>query len=93
NNAQGLIAGGGDVSIDTQGQALNNQNGAIQAAGQAALRVSELDNRRGSIAGGAIDVQATALLNQDGELLSPGDILMAAGLTDNTAGLMRSGGT
>lgn len=93
NNAQGLIAGGGDVSIDTQGQALNNQNGAIQAAGQAALRVSELDNRRGSIAGGAIDVQATALLNQDGELLSPGDILIAAGLTDNTAGLMRSGGT
>jgi len=93
NNAQGIIASGGDVSIDTQGQALNNQNGAIQAAGQAALRVSELDNRRGSIAGGAIDVQATALLNQDGELLSPGDILIAAGLTDNTAGLMRSGGT
>jgi filamentous haemagglutinin family N-terminal domain len=93
NNAQGLIASGSDISIDTQGQALNNQNGAIQAAGQAALRVSELDNRRGSLAGGAIDVQATALLNQDGELLSPGDIQIAAGLTDNTAGLMRSGGT
>nr|WP_163504086.1 DUF637 domain-containing protein [Halomonas socia] len=93
DNAGGMLQAGGDLSLDTHGQALRNtDDGTILGEGGVALTAGSLDNTAGLIgAGTVLDLQADTIVNRNGgALLSEADMQLAAASLDNHGGQLQA---
>ncbi len=69
NNTQGIIATGGNLSFNTQGQTLNNSQGTIQTTGKLDLTTGQLNNTQGLITSATeLSINSAALDNTRGQL-------------------------
>ncbi|NYB29781.1 hemagglutinin repeat-containing protein [Pantoea agglomerans] len=95
DNHSGLIQSGGDLTLDTHGQALINRNSGkagIISGGALALNSGDLDNQNGVIAAAsAANITSGLLTNIDGTLMSDGALTLKTGALDNQRGLLQSG--
>ncbi|MDX1251985.1 MAG: hemagglutinin repeat-containing protein [Gammaproteobacteria bacterium] len=91
-NKLGSLLSGSSLSLDTQGQSLDNSGGRIIANGDVALTASPLINNDGTVASlqGNLSINSNgqALDNQRGKLQAAGNTTIAAGDTANQAGLI-----
>lgn len=80
----GVIGGNGALRIDAATLA---NHGQLNAAGDATLRVGQLDNDAGTLfAGGAADIAATGGASNRNGTISGGALELAAGTVDNQGG-------
>lgn len=95
DNHSGLIQSGGDLTLDTHGQALINRDSGkagIISGGALALNSGDLDNQNGVIAAAsAANISSGLLTNIDGTLMSDGALTLKTGALDNQRGLLQSG--
>lgn len=94
NRAQGVIASAsGNLSVTAQ-DAVDNEDGTLQAQGQLAVAGAGLSNARGAIVGAhaSIDTQGHALDNTDGALAATDGALSIRAGALNNAGRMQSAG-
>ncbi|MEN4631654.1 hemagglutinin repeat-containing protein [Pantoea agglomerans] len=95
DNHSGLIQSGGDLTLDTHGQALINRDSGkagIISGGALALNSGDLDNQNGVIAAAsAANITSGLLTNIDGTLMSDGALTLKTGALDNQRGLLQSG--
>jgi filamentous hemagglutinin len=95
DNHSGLIQSGGDLALDTHGQALINRDSGkagIISGGALALNSGDLDNQNGVIAAAsAASISSGLLTNIDGTLMSDGALTLKTGALDNQRGLLQSG--
>ncbi|QJQ96350.1 hypothetical protein HIO72_14475 [Halomonas sp. PA5] len=93
DNAGGTLQAGGDLSLDTHGQALrNSDDGTILGEGGVALTAGSLDNTAGLIgAGTVLDLQADTIVNYNGgALLSEADMSVTSASLDNHGGQLQA---
>jgi len=95
DNHSGLIQSGGDLTLDTHGQALINRDSGkagIISGGALALNSGDLDNQNGVIAAAsAANISSGLLTNINGTLMSDGALTLKTGALDNQRGLLQSG--
>ncbi|MDH1168533.1 hemagglutinin repeat-containing protein [Pantoea agglomerans] len=95
DNHTGLIQSGGDLALDTHGQALINHDSGkagIISGGALSLNSGDLDNQNGVIAAAsAANISSGLLTNIDGTLMSDGALTLKTGALDNQRGLLQSG--
>ncbi|WP_333896026.1 hemagglutinin repeat-containing protein [Mixta calida] len=98
NNDAGLVQSGGDMRIDTHGQAVSNaanmQAGGLVSGGTLTLEAGNLDNTQGMmLSEGDINLSTGSLLSRDGALVASGNMtISAAGPLDSRAGEIFAGG-
>ncbi|MDR1709107.1 MAG: filamentous hemagglutinin N-terminal domain-containing protein, partial [Candidatus Accumulibacter sp.] len=90
DNAEGAIHAGGHLAADTQGAALGNRGGAIQAQGRLDLATGDIDNAAGLIhSGETLTLAAGAIGNQSGRIAAGNNLDIAAqGAIDNSDGTL-----
>jgi len=94
DNHTGLIQSGGDLALDTHGQATNRDSGKAGIISGGALRLNsgDLDNQNGVIAAAsAASISSGSLTNIDGILMADGTLTLKTGALDNQRGLLQSG--
>ncbi len=91
-NKWGSLLSGASLSLDTQGQALDNSSGRIIANGDVALITTQLTNSSGTVASlqGNLNINSNGqtLDNQSGKLQAAGNTTIRAGDTANQTGLI-----
>ncbi|AVV37456.1 hemagglutinin repeat-containing protein [Pantoea vagans] len=93
NNRAGRLQAGGDMQLDTQGEALNNAASGVMMAG-GNLRVSSgvINNSGGSlVSAGNAQLNSGALNNADGTLTADRTLTLESGSVDNQHGLLQAG--
>ncbi|WP_278496736.1 hemagglutinin repeat-containing protein [Pantoea vagans] len=93
NNRAGRLQAGGDMQLDTQGEALNNAASGVMMAG-GNLRVSSgvINNSGGSlVSAGNAQLNSGALNNADGTLTADRTLTLQSGSVDNQHGLLQAG--
>ncbi|CDL79845.1 hypothetical protein XCR1_1250022 [Xenorhabdus cabanillasii JM26] len=75
DNTEGQLQSAAELTVDTQGQTLTNQQGVIATNTQATLTTGTLDNTKGLIAGNSgLTLRSQALDNTEGILQSVADL-------------------
>lgn len=95
-NDGGLLQAGGDVRIDTHGQALSNRDsgkhGGISSLGKLAIASGAVDNQAGFIASsGDLQLHGEQLDNRRGTLASEKQLSATTKVTNNQGGAIKSG--
>jgi len=93
SNRAGVIGSRGSLTLDTQGQALDNTGGAVQAVQAATITAGALINDAGTIAAGQdATVKVASLANGSGTLQASGDVVLeAAAAIGNAGGSVQAG--
>ena len=92
DNTAGILGSTtGALALNTQGQALTNASGKIEAAGAAQLTTGNLDNTGGTIAAGGLTLATGALTNGSGAIVSGTTLNANTGAVANTGGLIQAG--
>lgn len=92
-NQSGQIFAGQSMDINTQQQALLNQQGTLASNGKLALNIGDLNNSQGVTQGKlGLTVNAAQIDNQKGLLLSQSALQVAGKNLDNTEGVIQAQG-
>ncbi|MCC8422920.1 hemagglutinin repeat-containing protein, partial [Photorhabdus thracensis] len=93
-NREGTLQSADALTLDTDGQLLDNQQGHILGDGKTTITSGPLDNRHGHLQGGqlAIDTRHAALDNRDGKLLSTETFNLKTQRLDNRHGQVQAVG-
>ena len=95
DNTGGRLQSGGDLHLDTQGQALNNTGTAsagILSGGTLSLTTGDINNTRGVMAAaGEASVNSQGLNNTAGRLLADQALTLVTRGVNNAGGLVQSG--
>ncbi|WP_052050375.1 hemagglutinin repeat-containing protein [Cedecea neteri] len=95
DNTAGLIQARGDLSLNTQGQQLNNSQTlgdktGIRAGGTATLQVGEVNNQSGLIAADKVNAVGKSWDNSRGETSGASELTLSTEGLDNSHGLLSS---
>ncbi|PQQ34016.1 adhesin, partial [Photorhabdus luminescens] len=93
-NHEGTLQSADALTLDTNGQLLDNQQGYILGEGKTTLTSGQLDNRHGHLQGGqlVVDTQHATLDNRDGKLLSTETLNLKTQRLDNRHGQVQAVG-
>ncbi|PKE30568.1 filamentous hemagglutinin [Rahnella sp. AA] len=92
NNAGGLLQSAGNMVVDTQGNALsNNDGGEINSQGELRIHSAALDNQKGLIASAAgLTLGSDSLNNFQGTVLSYQDLSATTLALNNQGGIIQA---
>ncbi|KAA5929370.1 MULTISPECIES: filamentous hemagglutinin N-terminal domain-containing protein, partial [unclassified Pantoea] len=93
NNRAGRLQSGGDMQLDTQGEALNNAaSGVIVAGGNLHVSSGDINNSGGLlVSAGNAQLNSGAVNNTDGTLTADRALTLESGSVDNQHGLLQAG--
>ncbi|WP_139811009.1 hemagglutinin repeat-containing protein [Pantoea cypripedii] len=97
DNSAGLIQGTHQLTIDTQGQQLDNSDTAgsttgLRTGGDFSLKSGDLNNQKGLITANTLNAATQAVNNEQGQINSTGDSQLTSLTLDNQNGAIQSGG-
>ncbi|WP_387696219.1 hypothetical protein, partial [Photorhabdus sp. RM157S] len=93
-NREGTLQSADALTLDTDGQLLDNQQGCILSEGTTTVTSGPLDNRQGHLQGGQLVIHTgqAGADNREGKLLSAGRFALTTHELDNRHGQVQAVG-